>query len=62
VALQKAQVKATHPDDPICFLYFHAVELYLKSFLRAHGASVEELRTKYGHRLDLTCSPKTHAV
>lgn len=51
VALQEAHVKATHPDDPICFLYMHAVELYLKAFLRAQGVSVQDLRDKYGHRL-----------
>jgi hypothetical protein len=44
-------VKATHPRDPIWFLYCHAVELYLKAFLRAHGATVKELRDKYGHQV-----------
>lgn len=51
VALQEAQVKATHPDSPIWFLYYHAVELYLKAYLREHGHSVKELRTKFGHRV-----------
>ena len=48
--LGKIQVKATHPDSVIRFNYSHAVELYLKSFLRLHGISVAELRSKrYGH-------------
>jgi hypothetical protein len=49
--LQTFKVKATHPHDPIWFLYCHAVELFLKAFLRAHGASVKELRNKYGHNI-----------
>lgn len=34
-------------------MYFHAVELYFKSFLRLKGISIEELRhpKKYGHDL-----------
>lgn len=52
VALEKAEVKVTHPGSPIWFLYFHAIELYFKSFLRLHGLSVTELRSrKYGHRV-----------
>lgn len=51
LALQTAKVKATHPDAPISFLYIHAIELYLKSYLRGYGTSEGELRTKYGHRI-----------
>jgi hypothetical protein len=51
VALQEAQVKATHPDSPIWFLYYHAIELYLKAYLRGLGDTAKELRTKYGHRV-----------
>lgn len=48
--ISKAKVKATHDDSPIRFLYSHAVELYLKSFLRLNGISVAELRgQKFGH-------------
>jgi hypothetical protein len=33
------------------FLYYHAIELYLKSFLRKHGHSASELRGKnFGHK------------
>src|SRR5262245_54869767 len=41
-------LKATHPEAPAAFLYYHAIELYLKSFLRFHGLSVECLK-QIGH-------------
>jgi hypothetical protein len=51
-ALQQAKVPSTHPDPPISFLYYHAIELYLKSFLRVHGHTAKELRGKsFGHRV-----------
>ena len=60
VALEKAKVKATHRDSPISFLYFHAMELYLKAFLRLHDVSVEELSKKYRHHvLALSGAAKT---
>jgi hypothetical protein len=34
---------AFHPEAPTQFLYFHAIELYLKSFLRWHGFSLQQL-------------------
>src|SRR5262249_38787516 len=37
-------------DLPVRFLYSHAVELFLKAFLRIQGFSVETLR-QYGHHL-----------
>lgn len=49
--LHKAKLRTTHPDSPVSFLYYHAIELYLKSFLRLHGHSAKELRTKYSHKL-----------
>jgi hypothetical protein len=30
-------LKATHPESVAMFLYYHAIELYLKSFLRLHA-------------------------
>jgi hypothetical protein len=48
--LAKAKVKVTHPDDPIRFLYYHAVELYLKALLRQEYG-VEELRSIFGHKI-----------
>jgi hypothetical protein len=51
VALVSAKLKTTHPTSPISFLYYHAIELYLKAFLRMHGHSAQELRgKKFGHR------------
>ena len=50
-ALEKAKVRVTHPDGPICFLYYHAIELYLKAYLRAQGHSVKELRRQFGHNV-----------
>ena len=48
--LHKAKIKSTHPRSPVSFLYFHAIELYLKSFLRLHGVTSAKLRSKkYGH-------------
>jgi hypothetical protein len=51
VILRKTRVKATHPDDPPWYLYSHAVELFLKAFMRAKGMSPRDLKQKYGHKL-----------
>jgi hypothetical protein len=52
-ALHELNVGASHAYKPVEFLYVQAVELYLKSFLRGHGLSARELRTRYyGHRVD----------
>ena len=51
-ALRKAKIKATHPEPVICFLYYHAVELFLKSYLRLHKANLLELR-KWGHDVNI---------
>ncbi len=47
--LRRSKSKATHKESPIRFLYYHAIELYLKAFLRAHDIHPYDLRTKYGH-------------
>ena len=47
-ALREIKLNATHPEPVVCFLYYHAVELFLKSYLRLHGATLKELR-KWGH-------------
>jgi len=49
--LHKADLHTTHPHTPINFLYYHAIELYLKSFLRVHNFGVDELRG-IGHKAD----------
>jgi HEPN domain-containing protein len=41
-------LKATHPESPAMFLYYHAIELYLKSFLRFHSVSAKSLQS-IGH-------------
>ncbi|MBZ9761314.1 HEPN domain-containing protein [Mesorhizobium sp. CA8] len=52
-ALADIDTGATHRDSPVYFLHYHAVELYLKAFLRLHGVSVAELAgKKFGHRTD----------
>jgi hypothetical protein len=49
VHLHHAAVKVTHPDAPITLLLAHAVELYIKAFLRLRGLSAEDLKTSFGH-------------
>jgi hypothetical protein len=49
--LNTAQLKLTHPTAPVCFLFYHAMELYLKAFLRSQSLSVGSLKA-IGHRLD----------
>lgn len=48
-ALSVAKFRATHPDAPLTYLYFHAIELFLKAFLRAHGHTVDDLERKFRH-------------
>lgn len=49
-ALRRSKAKATHKDSPIRFLYYHAIELYLKAHLRAHSIHPSALRShEYGH-------------
>ena len=44
-------LKTTHPNSPVTFLFYHAIELYLKAFLRHHGHTPKELRSKrFGHK------------
>lgn len=58
--LRVCKLRATHPYSPIMFLYYHAIELYLKAFLRAEGFKVGDLE-KIGHKFDKlqeTCADK----
>lgn len=48
--LDAAQVKVTHREAPVTFLLCHAIELYLKAFLRGAGRNVAQLK-KIGHRV-----------
>ena len=47
--LLKGRLKeVTHPHKPVEFLFCHALELYLKAYLRATGSGVKALQRK-GH-------------
>jgi hypothetical protein len=51
MALKDAKVKHGHAHSPVRFLYYHAIELYLKAYLRHKGHTVEELSgPKFGHK------------
>ena len=49
VVLQCTRMDATHPTSPRDYLYYHAIELYLKSYLRLQGFSVQKI-VSIGHR------------
>jgi HEPN domain-containing protein len=58
-ALYEAKLRSTPATSPISFLYYHAIELYLKAFLRVHGHSAKELAGRnFGHR---TCCLRERA-
>lgn len=48
--LKVAKLKVSHPHAPVTFLFCHAIELYLKAFLRAKGCTLAELRN-WGHNV-----------
>jgi hypothetical protein len=52
-ALEDADFSKTlRSEHTIRYLYYHSLELYLKSYLRTEGFGVAELSSnKYGHRL-----------
>ena len=47
-ALEGLALKTPRNHAPIRFLYFHALELYLKAYLRTHGYTVKRLE-EIGH-------------
>jgi HEPN domain-containing protein len=49
VLLHEARAKVTHPDAPVTLLLAHAIELYLKAFLRLRGVGIEEVKNSFGH-------------
>lgn len=51
LTLENNQTEATHWNAPVYFLYFHAIELYLKALLVSFGHDLDELRKTYGHRV-----------
>lgn len=68
-ALKAAEVKeVTHRAYPVFFLYYHAIELYLKAYLRLYHTMAQLRGRKFGHdagalskrarELDLPVKPK----
>tara|TARA_R110002049_G_scaffold140930_5_gene302300 strand:- start:30554 stop:31021 length:468 start_codon:yes stop_codon:yes gene_type:complete len=51
LTLEQNETDATHWNAPIYFLYFHAIELYLKSLLVRTGHDLETLRKEHGHKV-----------
>lgn len=51
-ALSVAKFRTTHPDAPLTYLYFHAIELFLKAYLRAHNHTVQELERRFRHDIE----------
>jgi hypothetical protein len=50
LTLVKAKALGTHKESPVRFLYYHAIELYLKSYLLLKGIHPSVLRSKqFGH-------------
>lgn len=49
-ALALVKVKVTHPQAPMSFLFYHAIELYLKAYLRGVGKAVNDLK-KISHNV-----------
>lgn len=48
-ALGHATLRTTHPDAPLAYLYFHAIELFLKAYLRGHHHTIDELERRFRH-------------
>jgi hypothetical protein len=42
VLLHDARAKVIHPDAPVTLLFAHAIELYLKAFLRLRGVGIDQ--------------------
>jgi hypothetical protein len=49
VLLHDARAQVSHRDAPVTLLLAHAIELYLKAFLRLRGLGVEEVKNSFGH-------------
>lgn len=56
MVLHNTPREAVHRDSPRDYLYYHAIELYLKAYLRLKGLTVAQLK-KIGHGID-----KLHAA
>ena len=51
-AMALPQIKHGHADKPLRFLYYHALELYLKAQLRQKH-NLTTVRDKFGHQIKL---------
>jgi hypothetical protein len=49
--LHSAKLKVSHQSAPVTFLFYHAIELYLKAFLLSQKQPPKLLKT-IGHRVD----------
>jgi hypothetical protein len=49
VLLHKSRPDVSHPHAPVTLLLAHAIELYLKSFLRLRGLGALEVKSSFGH-------------
>ena len=63
-SLNAQKLKATHPDEPVNFLFYHAIELYLKAYLRLHRHSPKELASRaFSHNVGaLARKAKEHGL
>lgn len=43
--------RSTHPTSPVEFLFWHAIELFLKAYLMSVGEAPDTLRKKFGHKV-----------
>jgi hypothetical protein len=48
--LLAAKLSVPHAHAPLTYLYYHAIELYLKAYLRSRNQTVEDLK-KIGHSI-----------
>jgi hypothetical protein len=51
-AVEEAKVKHSHAEIPIRYLYYFAIELYLKAFIRDEH-TLDDLERKFGHKTTL---------
>ena len=47
--MHDARAKVIHPYAPVTLLLAHAIELYLKAFLRLRGVGIDEVKNSFGH-------------
>lgn len=57
--LEAAQVPVSHPHAAVNFLFCHAIELYLKAYLRAKGFTLSDLKKMRHNIAELASVAKT---